>query len=52
MNLLLAAAIGDISGVPYEFEGRTKNYDSIDLLNPENTYSDVPSVPLHVLKLF
>ena len=39
-NLLLAAAIGDISGVPYEFEGRTKNYDAIDLLNPENTYSD------------
>ena len=39
-NLLLAAAIGDISGVPYEFEGRTKNYNAIDLLNPENTYSD------------
>lgn len=39
-NLLLAAAIGDISGVPYEFEGRTKNYDAIDLLNPDNTYSD------------
>ena len=39
-NLLLAAAIGDISGVPYEFEGRTKNYDDVDLLNPENTYSD------------
>ena len=37
-NILLAAAIGDISGVPYEFEGRTKNYDAIDLLNPENTY--------------
>lgn len=39
-NLLLAAAIGDISGVPYEFEGRTKDYNSIDLLNPDNTYSD------------
>lgn len=39
-NLLLAAAIGDISGVPYEFEGRTKNYDAVDLLNPDNTYSD------------
>ncbi|MDO4956191.1 MAG: ADP-ribosylglycohydrolase family protein [Bacteroidales bacterium] len=39
-NLLLAAAIGDISGVPYEFEGRTKNYDAIDLLNLDNTYSD------------
>lgn len=39
-NLLLATAIGDISGVPYEFEGRTKNYDAVDLLNPDNTYSD------------
>lgn len=39
-NLLLAAAIGDISGVPYEFKGRTKNYNDVDLLNPENTYSD------------
>lgn len=39
-NLLLSAAIGDISGVPYEFEGRTKDYEKIDLLNPENTYSD------------
>lgn len=39
-NLLLAAAIGDISGVPYEFEGRTKNYNAVDLLNPANTYSD------------
>ena len=39
-NLLLAAAIGDISGVPYEFEGRTKDYDAIDLFNPNNTYSD------------
>lgn len=39
-NLLLAAAIGDISGVPYEFEGRTKSYDAVDLLNPSNTYSD------------
>jgi len=39
-DLLLSAAIGDISGVPYEFEGRTKNYDAVDLLNPDNTYSD------------
>lgn len=39
-NLLLSAAIGDISGVPYEFEGRTKNYNAVDLLNPHNTYSD------------
>lgn len=39
-NLLFAAAIGDIGGVPYEFEGRTKDYEAINLLNPENTYSD------------
>lgn len=39
-NLLLSAAIGDISGVPYEFGGRTKDYDAVDLLNPDNTYSD------------
>ena len=39
-NLLLSAAIGDISGVPYEFAGRTKDYDAVDLYNPKNTYSD------------
>lgn len=39
-NLLLSAAIGDIAGMPYEFEGRTKNYDAIDLLLPSNTYTD------------
>lgn len=39
-NLLLAAAIGDISGVPYEFLGRTKDYDAVDLLHPFNRYSD------------
>ena len=39
-DILLSVAIGDISGVPYEFEGRTKNYNSIDLLRPDNTYSD------------
>jgi len=39
-NLLLSAAIGDISGVPYEFSGRTKDYSKVDLLNPKNTYSD------------
>ena len=39
-NLLLSVAIGDISGMPYEFEGRTKNYHAIDLLNPINTYTD------------
>lgn len=39
-HLLLSAAIGDICGVPYEFHGRTKIYDEVDLLNPTNTYSD------------
>lgn len=39
-NLLLSAAIGDISGMPYEFEGRTKNYDEVNLLHPANTYTD------------
>jgi len=39
-DLLLSAAIGDISGVPHEFEGRTKDYNSVDLLHPDNTYSD------------
>ena len=39
-NLLLSAAIGDIAGMPYEFEGRTKDYDSIDLLLPDNDYTD------------
>lgn len=39
-NLLLSAAIGDISGMPYEFHGRTKDYDSIDMLLPQNTYTD------------
>lgn len=39
-NLLLSAAIGDISGEPYEFEGRTKDYDKVDLLLPGNTYTD------------
>lgn len=39
-NLLLSAAIGDIAGMPYEFGGRTKNYDAVDLLNPQNDYTD------------
>lgn len=39
-NLLLSAAIGDIAGQPYEFKGRTKNYDAVDLLLPNNTYTD------------
>ncbi len=38
-NLLLSAAIGDISGQPYEFFS-TKNYDAVDLLHPRNTYTD------------
>ena len=39
-NLLLSAAIGDICGMPYEFEGRTKDYNSVDLYEPTNTYTD------------
>ena len=40
-DLLLSTAIGDISGKPYESRRtRTKDYDSVDLLLPENTYSD------------
>lgn len=39
-NLLLSAAIGDIAGMPYEFEGRTKDYNAVNLLLPTNTYSD------------
>ena len=30
-NLLLSAAIGDIAGMPYEFKGRTKDYNTVDL---------------------
>ena len=39
-NLLLSEAIGDIAGKPYEFSGRTKNYDSVDLLHKNNDYTD------------
>lgn len=39
-NLLLSAAIGDISGMPYEFDLRTKDYNAIDLLFNGNTYTD------------
>ena len=39
-NLLLSAAIGDIAGMPYEFKGRTKDYNSVDLLLSTNTYTD------------
>ncbi|MCR5820923.1 MAG: ADP-ribosylglycohydrolase family protein [Bacteroidaceae bacterium] len=39
-NLLLSAAVGDIAGMPYEFDGRTKDYNAVDLLLPSNTYTD------------
>lgn len=39
-NLLLSVAIGDIAGMPYEFKGRTKDYNAVDLLLPTNTYTD------------
>lgn len=39
-NRLLSAAIGDICGMPYEFEGRTKDMTAVDLLNPQNDYTD------------
>lgn len=39
-NLLLSEAIGDIGGQPYEFERRTKTYLDIDLLLPDNKYTD------------
>ena len=39
-NLLLSEAIGDISGMPYEFHHRTKNYDAVNLLHPKNDYTD------------
>lgn len=39
-NLLLSAAIGDIGGQLYEFAGRTKDYEKVDLLHPANTYTD------------
>ena len=39
-NLLLSASIGDISGKPYEFKHRTKNYDDVDLLFAKNDYTD------------
>lgn len=38
-NLLLSTAIGDIAGMPYEFRGRTKDYESVNLLLPSNTYT-------------
>ena len=39
-NLLLSTAIGDISGMPYEFRLCTKNYDDVNLLYPTNDYTD------------
>ena len=49
-NLLLSAAIGDIGGMPYEFENRTKNYNAVDLLLSSNTYTDIPFARLHARK--
>ncbi len=39
-NLLLSEAIGDIAGMPYEFEGRTKVYNKVNLLYLGNDYTD------------
>ncbi len=39
-NLLLSEAIGDISGKPYEFVARTKDYAKVDLLRSDNDYTD------------
>lgn len=39
-NMLLSAAIGDISGQPYEFDRRTKDYNEVDLLLPNNGYTN------------
>lgn len=38
-NLLLSAAIGDISGMPYE-HNRTKDYNAVDLQHPKSDYTD------------
>ena len=39
-NLLLSEAIGDIAGMPYEFDARTKDYSKVVLLRPDNDYTD------------
>ena len=39
-NLLLSEAIGDIGGMPYEFRERTKDYNKVELLRPNNDYTD------------
>ena len=47
-NLLLSAAIGDIAGMPYEFGGRTKDYDAVNLLLPKTHTRMTPCVLSHV----
>lgn len=43
-NRLLSVAIGDIGGMPYEFqdriEGRTKDYYAVNLMHLLSTYTD------------
>ena len=39
-DLLISAAVGDIAGMPYEFDNRTKNYDDVQLLISHSTYTD------------
>lgn len=39
-NLLLSEVIGDVSGKPYEFVARTKDYGKVDLLRCDNDYTD------------
>ncbi len=39
-NLLLSEAIGDIAGMPYEFDERTKDYNKVELLRQDNDYTD------------
>ncbi len=39
-NRLLSVAVGDIAGKPYEFECRTKEYERVNLLRPDNDYTD------------
>lgn len=38
--MLLSEAIGDIAGQPYEFKRSTKDYDKVNLLRPDNDYTD------------
>ena len=39
-DLLISVAVGDIAGMPYEFDNRTKNYDDVQLLTSQSTYTD------------